>query len=266
MIKVEGSGNDFLLGTGSWADRIRDRPELVVRLCHRRRGIGADGALAVWREHEGRVRLVHRNADGSEAAFCGNGTRCAARAAVELFGCRSELEVVTGWSVIPATVEGATVSLRLPAPSEAPEWRVLATPRGPVEGWFVIIGVPHLVVAVQDPEAVDLAVVAPLVRHHPDLGPAGANISFVTPPGSEPVAIRTWERGVEGETLACGSGVVAAGLVSMAQCGRQELRLRPASGDELRVRALGEPPSCPVELTGPTRLVAEITPSSELLG
>ena len=122
LLKVEGAGNDFLLGIGRWADRLGSGPALVRRLCDRRHGIGADGTLALTAAGPGRVCLRYRNADGGEARFCANGTRCAARAAVELLGCFSPLTVATGWGEIPARVAGAAVSLELPPP-EAPPCR-----------------------------------------------------------------------------------------------------------------------------------------------
>jgi len=84
IYKLEGAGNDFVLGVGAWAGRLDSEPDLVRRLCDRRRGIGADGTLALEAVATDRVRLGYRNADGGEAVFCANGTRCAARAAVEL--------------------------------------------------------------------------------------------------------------------------------------------------------------------------------------
>lgn len=102
LFKVEGAGNDFLLGIGDWSDRLTDDRALVRRLCDRRRGVGADGTLSVTTQTAESVSLVYVNADGSEGQFCGNGTRCVARAAVELLGCNPKLEIVTGWAVIPA--------------------------------------------------------------------------------------------------------------------------------------------------------------------
>jgi diaminopimelate epimerase len=106
--------------------------------------------------------------------------------------------------------------------------------------------------------------IAPPLRHHPELGPGGANVDFVTSGDESPGVIRTWERGVEGETLSCGSGVVAAALVVMARRGVGAIRLRTTSGDVLVVEALGGPPRCPVRFTGPTRVVAEIRPREGL--
>lgn len=265
LLKVEGAGNDFVLAMGDWVGRLTEDRELVRRLCHRRLGVGADGVLLVEVEGADRVRLEHRNADGSSAAFCGNGTRCAARAAVEISGCRPDLVVDTGWAPIVAAVREAWVSLDLPAPPAGPRPLTVTLGDRPLEACYIEVGVPHLVVPVSDPNGLDLTMVAPPLRHHPDVGPGGANVDFVSAGNDGPGVIRTWERGVEGETLSCGSGIVAAALVVMAKQGTDALRLRPRSGDVLSVEALGTPPRCPVRFTGPARIVAEIQPSEELL-
>ena len=120
LLKAEASGNDFLAGTGAWARRLAEDPALVRRLCRRRLGIGADGALALFREGPDTVRLVYRNADGSEAAFCANGTRAAARIAVERLGLEPRLVVRTARGAVPAAVTGAAVSLELGPPEAWP--------------------------------------------------------------------------------------------------------------------------------------------------
>jgi len=266
LLKVEGAGNDFVLGTGAWSARITADPALVTRLCDRRRGIGGDGALALATEGPHRLRLTYRNRDGSPASFCANATRCAARVGVELLGCEPALVVNTGWVPVPARVDGASVALELPPPPVEP--RPLVAPLGPTPrpAWYLTVGVPHLVVAVDDPDALDLRTVAPPLRHHPDLAPDGANVSFVRLEADGVLEIRTWERGVEGETLACGSGLVAAALVTLAQVGRRAVDCRPRSGDLLRVEALGQPPTCPSRLTGPARIVARLEPHPDLVG
>jgi len=266
LLKVEGSGNDFLLGVDEWARRLIDDPELTIRLCDRRRGIGADGTLAIRPLGPERIRLDYRNSDGSEAAFCANGTRCAARAAVELLACSTELIVETGWGEIPATVDGVVVTLVLPPPDGTPKRLLLQAGGRDWEGWELAVGVPHVLIPVEDPEMLDLPAVAPPLRGHAALGPEGANLNFVARRSDGGVVIRSWERGVEDETLCCGSGVVAAALLEMVGQGTRSVSVRPQSGDELIVEALGKPPVCAVRMIGATRFLAEIEPSEELLG
>lgn len=259
LVKVEGAGNDFLLGTGDWARRLADDAEMAIGLCDRRRGVGADGTLAVFVENRGMIRLVHRNADGSSSSFCANGTRCAARAAAELLGCDAELVVATGWADIPATVRGDLVTLELPAPGRPTELR----PEAEGESWpgrRLVVGVPHFVVALADLDGPLIDAVGPALRRHPDLGEAGANVHFIDAVVDGAFAIRSFERGVAGEVLCCGSGVVAAALLTLARTGTHTITVLPRSGDRLEVETIGQPPTAPSRLTGPARLVAEITP------
>jgi diaminopimelate epimerase len=265
LYKLEGAGNDFLLGVGAWARRLESEPDLVRRLCHRRRGIGADGTLALEAIDGGRVRLGYRNADGSEGAFCGNGTRCAARAAVELLGCHQKVVIETGWAEIPAAVDGSSVCLELPPPQARPTTVEVAASEGISNGLLLKIGVPHLVIETSGLTDLDLEEVGPPLRRHAAVGPEGANVDFfeVEPGGG--LKVRTWERGVEAETLSCGSGMVAVALVVMAERGVDRIELLPLSGDRLLVEALGEPPVCATRFTGPARFVASVGPFEELL-
>jgi len=265
LFKVEGAGNDFLLGIGEWAERLAESPDLVRRFCDRRRGVGADGAMALTAEGSDRVGLTHRNADGGEALFCGNATRCAARAAVEVLGCEQRLVVETAWKPIPARVDGSEVRIEIPALSEAPGHPVIDAPEGVFDLRFLHVGVPHLVAVASDLSGLELSAIAPPLRDHPVLAPHGANVNFYEVDSDGAVRLRTWERGVEGETLSCGSGMVAVALVVMAARDLRHLELVPASGDRLTIEALGQPPMCPIRLTGPARFIAEIEPFDDFL-
>jgi len=252
---MEGAGNDFLVGVGSWSGRLASDSSLVARLCRRHRGIGADGVLALEAAGEGRVRLHYRNADGSRARFCANGTRCAALAAVDLLDLPSELVVVTDWAEIPARVDGGQVALRLPTPDPAEQTALDAAGRT-WTGIVIDVGVPHLVIRVDDLAETPFAEAAPVLRRHPALGMDGANVSFFDRQSDGTIALRTFERGVEGETLCCGSAVVAAGVIEMADRNVDQVRVRPASGDVLSVEDLGTG----FGLTGPARFIAEVKP------
>ncbi|MEE4273215.1 MAG: diaminopimelate epimerase [Thermoanaerobaculales bacterium] len=259
LYKVEGAGNDFLLGTGDWAHRLAEDAGRVAQLCRRRRGLGADGTLALFPADGSSLRLVHRNADGSPSDFCANGTRCAARVAVDRLGLPARVALHTGWGVIPAEVKGDLVTLELPpaGPAEpvAPEMA-----SGPFSGHLISVGVPHFVAPVEGLATVDLDAIARPLRHHPDLGPEGANIHLVEDLGDGRLGLRSLERGVESEVLCCGSGVVAAALTSMAGSGRRRLTVLPRSGDRLEVEALGAPPAARSRLTGPARIIARVEP------
>jgi diaminopimelate epimerase len=265
LFKIEGAGNDFLIGIGEWADRLAHDLELVRCLCDRRLGVGADGAMALTAEGANRVGFTHRNADGGEVLFCGNATRCAARAAVEVLGCDKRLVVETAWKPIPAQVDGSEVRIEIPALSEAPRSPAITASDSLTDLQFMKVGVPHLVVLAADIAGLNLPVVGPPLRSHEALGPNGANVNFYEIDPDGVVRLRTWERGVEDETLSCGSGMVAVALVVMEARDLRRVELIPASGDRLIVEALGQPPRCPVRLTGPAHFIAEIEPSEELL-
>ena len=238
--KMAGGGNDFLVfevGPGKLSAEDRRRLSL---LCRRGLSVGADGALLLSRGEAGRVRVDYYNADGGLAAFCANGTRCAARYAaarhLSLAGDDPVLE--TGWGPVPAHVRGAEVTLDLPD-VEAPG-QSLALPGGaglPAEGFPITVGVPHLVVFVSEGLAgLPVERLAPPLRRHKAM-PDGANVNFVEIENPHGIAVRTFERGVEAETLACGSGVVASAIAA-ARLGRVDppVACRTKSGSAFTVR------------------------------
>ncbi len=265
LFKAEGAGNDFLLGTGPWADRLATDAALVHRLCTRRLGFGADGTLALVHAGGNTVRVVYRNADGNTAAFCGNGTRCAALAAVRLLGLPPRLIVRTAWADIPAEVMGETVRLQLPPPAADPRPLTLKTTERRWTGWLFEVGVPHLVVPLTgDLDSFAITRWGPALRSHPALGPGGANVMFVTGREEHRVDVRSWERGVEGETLSCASGAVAVALVWMMLHGGTQLSIGTRSGQLLHVQTLGTSPRSAIRLSGPAHLLGEVIPFDDM--
>ena len=215
FVKMAGGGNDFLLFEADGRPLSEGERRRIALLCRRGLSVGADGALFVSGSEPGRVRLDYFNADGGLASFCANGTRCAARYAVARGLVEGREPVMeTGWGLIPARVEGENVTLSLPALSD-PGGPVAIFGEGlPPEATPIDVGVPHLVVFVRgDLDALAIGRLAPPLRHHPAM-PDGANVDFVEVTGRGSIRVRTYERGVEGETLACGSGVVASAVVA----------------------------------------------------
>jgi len=265
--KLHGAGNDFLLFDGRSDPSLETAlPALVSRLCDRRLGLGADGVLLLKPQGPTVARVVYWNADGSEAAFCANATRCAARFAAERWGWQ-EMVLATGYASVPATVAAERVTLRLPAPTAVGEWRRLEAADSVFTGRYLVVGVPQLVVWVAWPDFWRRALepMAPGLRGHPELGEGGANVNFIQVEG-DVLAVRSWERGVEGETLSCGSGDVAAALVALAEGWvSPPASVRTASGRVLVVQPEGTPPGCPSQLSGPAEWVAEGTVHPELL-
>ncbi|MDE2491890.1 MAG: diaminopimelate epimerase [Elusimicrobia bacterium] len=222
--KLSGAGNDFVLLAGR-----RGSAALARRLCSRRAGIGADGLLGLTRRG-GRLRLDYRNADGS-SAFCGNGTRCAALWAAAHGWVRGPRFVLhTARGPLGARLSGrGRASISMPVPRRMRLARRLKVFGRTVTVHFVEVGVPHAVVFVPDVERADLGGLGRALRFHKAFGRAGANVDFVQVRGRA-LLLRTYERGVEGETLACGTGAVAVAAVARA-LGRV--------GDRARVRARG---------------------------
>ena len=226
--KMSGAGNDFVVLVEPPTEL--DFAELARRVCRRGTSVGADGLFLLHRISAG-ARMTHYNADGGVAELCLNGTRCAADLAMHLGWSphpgegRVTIETGAGpvraerWEdgvrmevPVPGPVRNVALRLEketgdLPVSSAAPECVLAATCN---------TGVPHLVVQVASSRLVglDLDRLGPPLRAHPDLGSAGANVNFVAAGAApEPRVLRTFERGVEGETLACGTGAVACAAV-----------------------------------------------------
>lgn len=216
FVKMAGGGNDFLLFEADGRKLSEEDRRRLSLLCRRGLSVGADGALFLSGGDGNRIRLDYFNADGGLASFCANGTRCAARYAVRrgmVSGNDPVLE--TGWGNVPARVDGENVTLRLPD-FPAPGEPIAITGEGlPASAIPVQVGVPHLVVFVAgDLDSLPIQRFAPALRRHPAM-PEGANVNFVEVTGPDSIRVRTHERGVEGETLACGSGVVASAVAAV---------------------------------------------------
>ena len=263
---MAGGGNDFLLFEADGRRLSEADSRRISLLCRRGLSVGADGALFLSGGGDGRVHLDYYNADGGLASFCANGTRCAARYAVtRRLVADSELILETGWGHIVARVDGETVTLALRdvlAPSEPislglEDPQRYSTEGLPPTGIPIHVGVPHLVVFVRgDLAALPIERVGPPLRRHPLL-PEGANVNFVRVSGPGRLEVRTWERGVEAETLSCGSGVVASALVA-SQRGHVELPVECAtkSGVDLTVNGrLEKDVFTGITLTGDAREV-----------
>lgn len=211
--KVSGGGNDFLALVEP-PDAPREGE--IAAWCARGLSVGADGVFTIARA-PGSVRMDYWNADGGPAALCLNATRCAARLAFELGWARDRVTIATGAGPFAARPSGATeISLELPRPDSLPRRREVEVDGERIDGWFVPVGVPYYVVVW--PRSLADCPVAELgakLRRHEAFGAAGANVDFVRYPDPHRVEVRTFERGVEAETLASGTGVLAAVAVGL---------------------------------------------------
>jgi diaminopimelate epimerase len=241
FFKMTGSGNDFVMLDGRLTTPEAWPVDRIVRTCDRRHGAGADGLVILSPAGVDAVRMSFFNSDGTRAAMCGNAALCSTRLSALIGLAPSEgMTLVTDAGTYDTRCIGpghrAEVHLsdfELPAPVTG-----LAPESGERCIMFRVVGVPHLVIRVGDVNAVDLARRGWELRHHAAVGPAGANANFVSPPAEagRPWLIRTFERGVEGETLACGTGTVAS-AVAMAALGEAQLPMTFVSrgGVELSV-------------------------------
>ncbi len=214
--KLNGSGNDFLLvDDRAGAMKGIELPAFVRKVCDRSRSIGADGAIFLGTSRTADFRWNFFNADGSVAEMCGNGGRCAARFAVERRIARRHLAFETLAGLIRAEVSGRRVKLQMTRPHGLALGKTLTLKGMRIEYSFVNTGVPHAVIFVPDLGKIDLMGVGRGVRTHRVFAPRGTNVDFARVRNGA-VFVRTYERGVEGETLACGTGAVAAGILAAA--------------------------------------------------
>ncbi len=210
--KYHGLGNDFIL-VDARHQRVAIDPSLFAQLCRRHFGVGADGVLVLAPSHRADALLRTFNADGTEAAMCGNGLRCAAHLLAQRLD-RSEVTLASPQRLHRCTVDGLTVSATLGAPEKITSDLVLSLSQGPILTTYVDTGVPHLVLFVDDLTTPQFAALAKKLRFHPTLAPAGANVNFAQKTSSATYSIRTYERGVEQETLACGTGAAATAVAA----------------------------------------------------
>jgi diaminopimelate epimerase len=211
--KMTGAGNDFIF-VDNFAGRIKPEmgPKLARALCPRGISVGADGLVLLEPSERADFSWRFFNADGSGASACGNGFRCAARLAHHLGIAGEKMTFETGAGMVEASVSPDSVMVSLAEPSPIQLLDIAEGARN-YSVSFVDTGVPHAVVQVKDISAVDVEKEGRLLRFHKAFAPEGTNTTFMQVlPGNE-IAIRTYERGVEGETLACGTGAAAAALV-----------------------------------------------------
>lgn len=240
--KMSGSGNDFVMLDGRHSPVEAWPPERIRAVCDRRTGVGADGLVILTPAADGTLRLDYWNRDGSVGALCGNASLCATRLAVELgLAPATGVKLATGAGPVEGRAIGGGHAAEIRVPSFAvPSAVDLPLEPGEVGMAFTVVGVPHLVVQVEDAAAVDVARRGAGLRAHPAFGAEGANVNFVSPPvaGGSAWLIRTFERGVEAETLACGTGTVASAF-AVAAAGRAALPLEFTTQRGLRLGVSG---------------------------
>jgi len=264
--KLSGGGNDFLALV---EPEPIPPPELIRAWCRRGLSLGADGLFHLERSATG-ARMRYYNADGRPADLCLNGTRCAVRLAVHLGWADGTIEIETGAGPISGRIESAAaVALELPVPAQ-PSEKDLDVGDRRLHGWIVDVGVPHFVVpwpaGLGEAPVVELG---PRIRSHATFGDSGTNVDFVRFCERDLLDIRSFERGVEAETLACGTGVLAAAATGVhLELLELPIAARTLGGFLLEVGE-GEPRGGSVgwTLTGDARILSHgnLTPEAEQL-
>lgn len=235
--KMNGAGNDFVVVDNRHGALALETAQ-IAQLCDRHRGVGADGLLAVEPARNGAdFRMRYYNADGGEAEMCGNGARCFARFAARLLpSSKDNVSFETEAGVISAQFFGENVRIAMSEPHSYQPARTLDVAGRPLEVHFLNTGVPHAVVFTDDLESVDIRRDGAAIRYHQAFAPRGTNANFVQVLAPDSIAIRTYERGVEDETLACGTGVCAAALLHHIRTGAPSpIFVKVRGGDTLSV-------------------------------
>ena len=234
--KMNGAGNDFILFDNRAGDIGLDRSQ-IAQLCDRHRGVGADGVLLLENPtNRADFRMRYFNADGGEAEMCGNGARCFARFANKVIGQKAKISFETPAGVISAELKGDLVTLQMTEPTDLRLNIDLPMAAENKTVHFINSGVPHVVIAVAKIDDADVRCDGAAIRHHKMFSPNGTNVNFIEKRGPNKIAIRTYERGVEDETLACGTGIVASALIFAAtENASGPITVLARGGDELQV-------------------------------
>jgi len=248
FVKMHGAGNDFVMLDGRELDQPLARA-VIAGICDRRRGVGADGLIVIAPSRERDFRMIYWNADGGEAGMCGNGARCSVEyaASLGLHDGRCVFDTsageLSGVRHGPGDIDVTLTPWRdlvLDLELEDSPWS---------EHHLCHTGVPHLVVPVADLEAVDVTTWGSRLRHHPHFGSEGVNVNWVAARG-DGFALRTYERGVEDETLACGTGASAAAVILChLERAASPVTIHTRGGDELLIAV--DPAAGALSLRGP---------------
>jgi diaminopimelate epimerase len=254
--KMSGAGNDFVF-LGPWYVSLKNRlGQIANGLCRRKMSVGADGLIMVEKNAD-QIFMYYFNRDGGEAPFCGNGARCLVVYCEAKGIARGEITFRSRSGVHTGRAVNGGASIRMASPRLLDEASIEVDGRKYDIVW-VASGVPHAVILREDIDSVDVDEVGGKIRHHPLFGPEGANVDFLDVSSSDVFNVRTYERGVEQETLACGSGCIAcAYTLRLKSLASDVVRLRTASGDILKVRFHPDADVDAVDLSGPASIVYE---------
>ena len=239
FMKLSGAGNDFVIINN--LSQVVDSTDsefmnFVTKVCQRRMSVGADGVLLVEPNEDVDFRMRYFNADGGEVETCGNGARCISKFAYLNGIVSKQMRFLTNVGIYEAEIVGNNVKVGMSDPTDIRINVPLRLEEGVHDVGFVNSGVPHVVFFVDDLETTDVFDLGQQTRYHDDFKPAGTNANFINIYSQELIEIRTYERGVENETLACGTGSIASAIVS-ASLGKVKspVSVKTASGVILKI-------------------------------
>jgi len=258
--KMSGSGNDFiLLDNRDGILSEKDVNSFVSKVCRRKLSVGADGLILIESSNKADFKWQFFNADGSEAEMCGNGGRCAARFAYLKGIASSPLSFETRVGIIHAEVVDERVKIEMPPAKDIQIDYRLDVNGTILEVSSINIGVPHVVIWTSELDDVPVAKLGRAIRYHKRYMPAGTNVDFVRVQDKGVLEIRTYERGVEEETLACGTGAVAAAMIAAAKgLSSPPITVFTKSGESLTVHFEGSRfPFKNLYLEGDARVIYE---------
>jgi diaminopimelate epimerase len=234
FVKMVAAGNDFVVSEAkSQKQKAKSLSILAKNICDRKFGAGADGLLWLEKSRKADLRMRIFNADGSEAEMCGNGARCAALYKVKSKNKKAKIKLETKAGIIDSEINGDKVRIKLTAPKSIKLDVPVKVGGRQIRVNFINTGVPHAVVFTQGLEKIDILPLGRLLRYHKDFSPRGTNVDFIEILSRNSIRIRTYERGVEDETLACGTGSVAAALIFSLKTGCGEKVLVHTQSNEI---------------------------------
>lgn len=256
--KMHGAANDFIMlddreKVVPWQDYV-----LMSLLATRRTGVGSEGIILIQKSKRADFRMRFLNPDGTEVDMCGNGARCAAWFAHKIGAAPRSMTMETSCGLLDAEIlDDCNVKVWMPEPTARSYGIKISVDGQMIEGDYINTGVPHFVVHTESPEAIDIDTLGRAIRLHPAFAPEGVNVDFVALRESNRLSMRTYERGVEAESGACGTGAVAAAITTVeAHAGTLPITVRTSGGFMLNIDADWRNNRCTGStLTGPVREV-----------
>ena len=235
--KMSGSGNDFIIiDNRSASIENLNLSAFIPSVCRRRMSVGADGVILIENCETADFKWQFYNSDGSRAEMCGNGARCAARFAYLNDIAESPMSFETDAGRVHAEINYDRVKIKMTDPMDMKLDYAIPLAHGDQVISSINTGVPHVILETEAVETIDVALKGREIRYHEAFKPQGTNVNFITPMAQDLIVIRTYERGVENETLACGTGAVAAALVSAAKYGKPSpLHMKTRSSSVLTI-------------------------------